>query len=118
MTAQQPLDLDAIQNRAEAAMSGPWRYSPFRLAPGVVKPTPDGKATDYVVAQMVNAGKDTAEHIAGMDPQTTLALVAELHLHRAFRDKVRRALGHNDSPVYVMGEVGVSLLELDNRLTS
>jgi hypothetical protein len=81
------LDLDAVQARAEAAMSGPWEYRRFRLAPGVVKPTPDGKATDYVIAQMVNAGKDTAEHIAGMDPQTTLALVAEL---RAAREVIER----------------------------
>lgn len=45
------------------------------------------------------------------------AMAAELRLHRAFRDKVRRALGYGDNPIYVMGEVGVSLLELDNKLT-
>jgi hypothetical protein len=79
------LDLDAIKARVEKATDGPWitllSSIDDRFASVYTGRTVDG------VADLVSPAN--AEHIAGMDPQTTLALVAEVERLRA---TVERAL--------------------------
>lgn len=74
-------DLDAIEARAKAATPGPWRLS--EMNPGEVWAVRDPADWDALLvattATRLNpADVDNTPHIAGMDPEQTLALVAEV----------------------------------------
>lgn len=82
------LDLDAIRKRAEAATPGPWTH--YRSPNGTLNEvqaaqTPPPVAwpafDDYHRSHDDHAAN--AAHIAGMDPTTTLALLAEVEQLRA-----------------------------------
>lgn len=90
----EPLDLDAIEALANAATPGPWEASVLG-SEGYAVTGPQGSIPGRHrlraprVARCGHEAWDTdkanAAHIAGMDPATTLALVAEV---RALRAKV------------------------------
>jgi hypothetical protein len=85
------IDLDAIAARAEAATAGPWgisaKASDALIAYARVRISSDGTVTDISESERDHYGGPVIaesmhpadrEHIAGLDPQTVLALVAEL----------------------------------------
>jgi hypothetical protein len=85
------IDLDEIEARAKAATPGPWRADEDSEETG--RGVTDDAVEHWIffATNPAPSEADTA-HIAGMDPQTTLALVAELRAAREFRDAVRSAL--------------------------
>lgn len=99
----EPLDLDAIEALANAATPGPWEASVLG-SEGYAVTGPQGSIPGRHrlraprVARCGHEAWDTdkanAEHIAGMDPATTLALVAEV---RALRAKVADLSGRTIS---------------------
>ena len=87
MSADQPLtgdELATIKARAEAASPGPWEAdlgSVWRPSPlSVVEIVCDCRGGEHVTT------REDAEHIAGMDPATTLRLVAEIERLQALVD--------------------------------
>ena len=96
MSADQPLtgdELATIKARAEAATPGPWEdvWSDFRgLGAHSVK---RGDLVVAFVGYESHEGdrpNDDAEHIAGMDPATTLRLVAEIERLQAQVERVEK----------------------------
>lgn len=88
-------DLDAIQARADAAIPGPWIVDDD---PPTVYPVV--RADGHAVAGCSTSGLGkwpglpNAEHIAGLDPQITLALVAELRAAREVIEVARTYWSH------------------------
>ncbi len=75
------LDLDAIEVRAKAVPSGWDRWADWEHYQilGLVTPTQiDGWAHPEKRADAIERTEAAVEHIVGMDPATTLALVAEM----------------------------------------
>jgi hypothetical protein len=106
-----PLDLDAIEARAKAATQGRWYSDPgigwpeglaeaigiAQTAAGVFWPVRSaiGESIAFVDGRKgtPNAGTgNDAAHIAGLDPQTALALVAEVRRLREAETRMRAAL--------------------------
>ncbi len=82
------LDLDAIQARAEAAAEAvgeEWSWDDGILIDLCRHESPIGIECTWA------SGSPAAPHIAGMDPQTTLALVAELRAAQE-RDQIANSM--------------------------
>jgi citrate lyase beta subunit len=79
-----PLDLDAIEARANAATPGPWTTRDIDAGQGH-PPTVITLKGFFTIApiQSWDQRPENAAHIAGMDPTTTLALVTEVRRLRA-----------------------------------
>ena len=72
----EPIDLNAIEARAKAATPGDWEADGLE---GQVRVT----STHVVVDGITMWAETDAQHIAGMDPSTTLRMVAEIRALRA-----------------------------------
>ena len=81
------LDLAAIRERAEAATPGPWTWYSRETEDGCSWAVFD--RTDAAVASNNDGWRQDAEHIAGMNPQTTLALCDEIDRLNATIQRVR-----------------------------
>ena len=77
------LHLEAIKARAQAATPGPWRVT----GEGITNLTPDKAEYGQIAAivtmhpsdvALLEISDDDSAHIAGMDPETTLALIEEV----------------------------------------
>jgi hypothetical protein len=90
------IDLDAIEARAKAATPGPWEASEAASDAIIAPAQPlhyDEEARDYggpIIGESMHLAD--RDHIAGLDPQTVLALVAELRAAREVVDKARLVL--------------------------
>lgn len=82
------LDLEAIKARAKMATPGPWRVT----EEGITNLTPDKDEHDQIAeivtmhpsdVALLEISDEDAAHIAGMDPETTLALVSHIEELRA-----------------------------------
>jgi hypothetical protein len=93
VSAPQPLtgdELATIKARAERATPGPWEAdlgSVWRPSPlSVTEIVCDCRGGEHITT------REDAEHIAGMDPETTLRLVAEVERLRAWQRTISDAL--------------------------
>ena len=94
-----PLDLDAIEARAKAVPNGWDRWADWQHYQILALVTPtqiDGWAHPEKRADAMERTEAAVEHIVGMDPATTLALVAEVRSLRANWRMVTTALGYGD----------------------
>jgi hypothetical protein len=94
VSAPQPLtgdELAAIKARAERATPGPWEAdlgSVWRPSPlSVTEIVCDCRGGEHITT------REDAEHIAGMDPATTLRLVAEIERLRAQVEQAESVTG-------------------------
>lgn len=99
------LNLDAIKARAEAAAEeaegNHWSttHNGDREIPKVWGNDEAGEAIAIMTGFLpISAGIPVAEHIAGMDPSTTLALVAEIERLRAELEATSEAVQASDCP--------------------
>lgn len=83
-----PAQLDEIEATAKKATRGPWEVIPATFEEGrrIKTPAYELMAVDIDAPYLDRAD---AEHIAMMDPATTLALVAEVRELRAKVERVR-----------------------------
>jgi hypothetical protein len=91
------VNLDAIEARAKEATPGPWwidRNGAICTSGMKVPPALHPIVFDAVYDNVLDA-----EHIAGMDPQTVLALVAELRVAREVVEAFRLWVDHDDVDV-------------------
>lgn len=92
------LDLAGIRARAEAATPGPWHVTHSGVSIYSTNRTSVGMAGS-ILAHGSELGQGTdAAHIAGMDPVTTLALVAEVERLRGLVESSSQA-GDMDTAV-------------------
>ncbi len=91
------LDLDAIEARAMAATPGPWEERDNSdEGHGVSTVDPGGRGDDIVCLGTDGIQADI-DHIAGMDPTTTLAIVAEVRRLRGIEDERAGCLAYIDT---------------------
>lgn len=102
------LDLEAIKARAKMATPGPWRVT----EEGITNLTPDKDEHDQIAeivtmhpsdVALLEISDEDAAHIAGMNPETTLALVEEVERLRGQRD-----LAYQAGRMVERGEIFVS----------
>ena len=85
-----PIDLDAIEARANAVPDGWGKWADWQHYQILALVTPteiDGWAYPEKRADAIKRTEAAVEHIAGMDPATTLALVAEVRRLRRWKDE-------------------------------
>lgn len=87
-----PAQLDEIEAAAKKATPGPWEVIPATFEEGrrIKTPAYELMATDIDAPYL---DRTDAEHVALMDPATTLALVAEVRELRAKVERVRGIIG-------------------------
>ena len=83
-----PAQLDEIEAVADAATPGPWEVIPATFEEGrrIKTPAYELMAVDIDAPYL---DRTDAEHIAMMDPATTLALIVEVRELRAKVERVR-----------------------------
>jgi hypothetical protein len=88
-------ELATIKTRAEAATPGPWRYDPTKVNAISWEESVFAGANGPTAVTVASTGPaddpqsmDDAAYIAGMDPATTLRLVAEVERLRAQVERV------------------------------
>ena len=92
-----PAQLDEIEAAAKEATPGPWELIPATFEGGrrIKTPAYELMAVDIDAPYL---DRTDAEHIAMMDPATTLALVAEVRELRAKVERVRELHRENAYP--------------------
>lgn len=85
-------DLDRLETLAKAATPGPWVMDDDQQTSYPVVRTNEGIAIAGCPTNRLTRGRINTEFIAAADPQTVLALIAELRAARTFRDEVTAAL--------------------------
>ena len=91
-----PAQLDEIEATAKKATRGPWEVIPATFEEGrrIKTPAYELMAVDIDAPYL---DRTDAEHIATMDPATTLALIAEVRELRAKVERVRSLIGPREN---------------------